>query len=103
MKNMIDIEANMRESVGFRQRDIYGHYQTSSWNAVDPYLHDDKIFALVKYQSLRTKEEWKQYRKSSESVLSEYSETFKGLSDITPMKKSFGSFTQNLKDKLQKV
>jgi len=84
MKNAIDIEAIMQANVQFRQRDIYGHYQTSSMNAVDPYNHDDFLIALTKYKALRTKEQWKEYKNASERVLEEYSEKFKELSDISP-------------------
>ena len=49
LKNMIDIDNQMRQSIGFEQRDIYGHYQTSNSNAVDPYDNDSRVLQRMKY------------------------------------------------------
>ena len=49
MKNMIDRDNSIRQSIGFEQRDIYGHYRSSNSNAVDPYEIDDNIYERLKY------------------------------------------------------
>lgn len=50
LKNMIDLDNQMRQTIGFRQRDIYGHYETSNSNSVDPYVIDDQAIRSVKYK-----------------------------------------------------
>jgi len=72
LKNMIDIDNQMRQSIGFEQRDIYGHYQTSNSNAVDPYDNDSRVLQRMKYTSLRTKSDWEKYRENSTEMLKKY-------------------------------
>ena len=50
LKYMIDRDNHMQQSIGFRQRDIYGHYESSNSNAVDPYVIDRKAIRAVKYK-----------------------------------------------------
>ena len=50
LKYMIDRDNNMQQSIGFRQRDIYGHYESSNSNAVDPYVIDNQAIRAVRYK-----------------------------------------------------
>ena len=50
LKYMIDRDNHMQQSIGFRQRDIYGHYESSNSNAVDPYVIDNQAIRAVRYK-----------------------------------------------------
>ena len=50
LKYMIDRDNHMQQSIGFRQRDIYGHYESSNSNAVDPYVIDRQAIRAVRYK-----------------------------------------------------
>jgi len=97
MKNMIDRDNSIRQSIGFEQRDIYGHYRSSNSNAVDPYEIDDTIYERLKYTSLRTKSEWKEYQEAAEKILEDYHQQNPTNQDFSPTKKSL---IKQYKDKL---
>ena len=46
---MLDRDNIMSLPVGFEQRDIYDHYRTSNYGAVDPYEIDRNTIIQMKY------------------------------------------------------
>ena len=104
LKSMLDRDNIMSLPVGFEQRDIYDHYRTSNYGAVDPYEIDRNTIIQMKYQvlvtkvlerkhiltlqSLRTKEDWEKYREASEAVVKDYGETNTQLNHFIPVKQS---------------